>query len=280
MNGTQETYVSKAGESGSVLEFRAAQGSTSLRSENFDREPSNWEGINNRGISFKPKRVTQDFGYSSTSWHAGRKPGEVGGIINPAAEPAYFGYRLPQPLNLNCRINASGRLFVAPGPGHFLLGFFNAQTLNEWRTPNTLAVRINGRGEGFYCHLEYCTGRWRPGAGVIGDIVPGRRIHAKLMPAGRVYDWRLTYEPDESAGTGLVTLTLSNESCICTVTKEQRAEGATFTHFGLAPVLKSWDNAGEAWIADVTVNGKPLDFSRDPGWEGAGNRTTYVTSGG
>jgi hypothetical protein len=276
-NSLRETDVSKAVESGPVLHLKAVPGSTSLRTEHFDREPSNWEGINNRGGSFKSKRVTQDFGYSSTSRHAGSKAGEVGGVINPAAEPAYFGYRLPQPLNLSSRINASGRLFVAHGPGHFLLGFFNAQTLNEWRTANTLAARINGRGEGFHCHLEYCTGRWRAGAGVIGEIVPGRRIHARLMPADRVYDWRLTYEPDEGAGTGLLTLTLGNESCTCTVTKEHRAEGATFTHFGLGPVLKSWDDPGEAWIADVTVNGKPFDFSQDPGWEGAGNRKTYET---
>ena len=47
-------------------------------------------------------------------------------------------------------MGASGRIGRAPGPGHFLLGFFNSGTLNEWRTPNTLVARINSRGEVFH----------------------------------------------------------------------------------------------------------------------------------
>jgi hypothetical protein len=59
--------------------------------------------------------------------------------------------------------------------------------------------------------------------------------------------------------------------------KEHRSERATFTHFGLVPVLKSWDNPGEAWISDIAVNGKHFELTRDPGWEGIGNRKTYET---
>ncbi|MGA2662886.1 MAG: hypothetical protein ABSH34_35860 [Verrucomicrobiota bacterium] len=277
VSGGEKRSLKSPFEGGSVLYLKSVPGSSALREENFDHEPVHWEGINNRGSSFKPKMVTQNFGYSSASQHAGRKPGEVGGIINPAAEPAYYGYRFPKPLTLSDSLNASGKLFVAHGSGHFLLGFFNADALNEWRTPNTLAARINGRGEGFHCHLEYCTSRWRAGAGLIGDIVPGRRINAKLMPADRVYDWRLAYAPDASAGSGLLTFSLGNERGTCTVTEEHRADGAAFTHFGLVPVLKSWDKPGEAWIAEVTVNGQPFDFNQDPGWEGVGNRRTYET---
>jgi hypothetical protein len=38
-----------------------------VRQENFDREPTDWEGINNRNTHFEPRIVTQDFGYLSTS---------------------------------------------------------------------------------------------------------------------------------------------------------------------------------------------------------------------
>ncbi|HEY5912071.1 MAG TPA: hypothetical protein VJA21_15820 [Verrucomicrobiae bacterium] len=248
-----------------------------LREENFEREPVGWEGINNRGTQFEPRTVTQDFGYNPLSQHAGPRPGEGGGTINPAAEPAYYGCRLPTAVSLNEPFSASGRLMVAHGPGHFLLGFFNANTLNGWRTPNTLVARINGRGDGFHCHVEYCTACWRAGAGVLGDIVPGERIAAKLLPCDRIYNWRLTYEPNQVAATGQITLTLNGQSTSCSVIKEHRADGATFTHFGLVPVLKSWDSPGQAWIADVTINGKHFDFSRDPGWDGVGNRTTYQT---
>ena len=130
-----------------------------------------------------------------------------------------------------------------PGKGHFLLGFFNAGTLNEWRTPNTLVVRINGRGENFHCHLEFCSRGWRADAGVIGEIVPGKGIAAKPIQSGKVYDWRLVYEPKGGKGNGLMTLTLNNQSATCIISKENREEGASFTHFGLLPVMKAWDDA-------------------------------------
>src|SRR5688572_8811847 len=124
-----------------------------LREENFDREPPNWEGVNNRSKAFEPRTVRQDFGYSA-------EKGAVGGLIQPAGEPAYYGYRLPQPLSFDTPISVEGRINAAVGGGHCLLGFFNTNTLNEWRTPNTLVARINNRGDTFQCHLEYCTSRW------------------------------------------------------------------------------------------------------------------------
>src|SRR5688572_19134155 len=131
-----------------------------LRTEQFDREPPTWEGINHRSKFFEPRKVTQDFGYSPSTSHAGGQPGEVGGRFNPAGESAYYGYRLPAPLDLNSPLSAAGKIFVARGPGHCLLGFFNTNTLNEWRTPNTLVARINSRGDSFHCHLEYATAKW------------------------------------------------------------------------------------------------------------------------
>ncbi len=245
--------------------------------ESFDRAPLDWEGVNNRNTHFPPRLVTQDFGYSASTNHAGGQPGEVGGKLNPAGEAAYYGYRLPGPLTLDDPVSAAGKIFVAPGPGHFLLGFFNSGTLNEWRTPNALVARINGRGESFHCHFEYCTSRWRAGAGVIGEIVPGRRIDARAIPSGRVYEWQLRYDPNSSAGAGTLTFTLAGTTATCPVPREHRADGATFTHFGLLPILKTWDSPGEAWIDDVVINGKECDFRTDPQWEECNNRRTYET---
>src|SRR5207249_8306616 len=134
-------------------------------------------------------------------------------------------------------------------------------------TPNTLVARINGRGETFHCHLEFCSSRWRADAGVVGEIVPGKRINAKAIPAGQIYEWRLAYDPKGADGGGLLTLSLNDLIATCKISKENRQDGATFTHFGLLPVLKSWDNPGEGWIANVIVNGKSFDLSKDPGWE-------------
>src|SRR5438874_4415669 len=115
-----------------------AIGNAAVRREHFDFEPPNWAGINNRSTHLEPKKVTQNFGYSPDTSHAGKQRGEIGGAINPAGEPAYYGFRLPQPLSFESGFSASGKLFVAAGPGHCLLGFFNAATLDGWRTPNTL----------------------------------------------------------------------------------------------------------------------------------------------
>lgn len=250
------------------------------RQESFDREPPNWDGVNNRNKFFEPKTVVQNFGYSATSRAGGGGPvGEIGGQINPAGEPAYYGYRLPTPLNLDSPMTAEGNLFVPAGSGHFLLGFFNTNTLNEWRTPNTLVARINNRGESFHCHLEYCTSRWRASAGVIGEIVQGERISAVEIPNRKVHRWKLSYDPNGAGGKGLLTFMLNNATARCEIVPEhRRAEGLTVTHFGLLPVLKTWDGAGEIWLNDVTINGVAFDFSEDPKWDGFNNRRTYVTT--
>jgi hypothetical protein len=249
-----------------------------LRTENFDREPANWEGVNNRNKYFEPKAVTQDFGHSSQTSHAGGKAGEVGGRINPAGEPAWYGYRLSKPLNLNTPMTAEGRMYVAKGSGHCLLGFFNTNTAEGWRTPNTLVARINGRGDTYHCHFEYCTSRWRAGAGVIGEIVPGQRITPVEVPGGKPHQWKMQYDPKGASGRGALTFTLNGVTATCEIEPAHRADGITVTHFGFLPVMKAWDGAGEIWIDDVTVNGEAFDFASDPKWDAFQNRRTYVSA--
>jgi len=250
---------------------------SALREAHFDRETPTWEGINHRNPHFEAKTVTQDFGYSPSTRQTGRMPGEVGGRINPAGETAYYGYRLPSPLGLDSALTAEGYLYMAPGSGHLLLGFFNTNSLNEWRTPNTLVARLNGRGETFHCHFEYCTRLWRAGAGVIGELVPGRSITPRENPSNRPHRWKLQYKPRADGEGGRITFTLDDNTASCDVPPEHRREGASFTHFGLVPVLKSWDSPGDAWIDDVQINGVAFDFNNDPRWEGANNRRTYIS---
>ena len=268
---------------GVFLVASAAQ--AALRHENFDRKPPNWEGINNQSTTFEIKTVVQNFGYSAGTSHAGGSAGEAGGRINPAGEAAFYGYPLPRSragrqdsgFTLNTPLSAEGRLLVARGSGHALLGFFNTNTLNEWRTPNTVALRINGRGDTFHCHFEYCTARWRAGAGVIGEIVPGKQITAVDVPSGKPCQWKLFYDPEGAGGRGLISLTLNGVTATCELDPGHRGDGGTFTHFGLLPVLKTWDGPGDLWIDDVTVNGVVFDFSEDPGWDELNNRRTYQT---
>src|ERR1041385_5436193 len=77
------------------------------RVEHFDKEPVNWEGVNNRSTNFPVRIVAKDFGYDARSRHIGEAPGEVGGKITPVGEIAFYGYRLPKALSLDEPLSAS-----------------------------------------------------------------------------------------------------------------------------------------------------------------------------
>lgn len=244
------------------------------RQQNFDKDPG-WDGHNNR--SARPETIRQDFGWSMGTTNAGGTAGEIGGWIAPAAEPAYYAKKFPA-RTFDDVLTASGTLTVEKGAGHSMLGFFDARTLNEWRTPNTIALRINQRGDIFHCHLEYCTRKWRASAGIIGRYDKVRdRMDAKELPGGRVYRWSLKYDPNGAGGRGLVTATLDDDVAVCELSPGHRTDGAEFTHFGVFNVMKQFDGGGRLWLDNVTVNGEREDFTRDPQWAASGNRRTYET---
>src|SRR5262245_56620020 len=101
------------------------------KTESFARDPG-WDAHNARPTG-APATVRQDFGFSMTS-HAGGKPGEVGGYITPAGQPAYYAKVIPT-ATFDDKLSASGTLACPDGQFNMLLGFFNADTINEWRTP-------------------------------------------------------------------------------------------------------------------------------------------------
>ena len=189
------------------------------RMESFDSDPG-WDGHNNRAVTPEPRSIRQDFGFSSSA-HAGGAPGEMGGFITPAAEPAWYGKEIPartfaDPLSASGTVNCEGRQF------HVLVGFFNAGTLNEWRTPNTIALRLQGRDDYFIAFLEYTTSRWRAGGDTPGGFAevpneerPGRMRLKGFSNGSAVHRWSLKYDPDGNGGTGSLTATIDGETSIC-----------------------------------------------------------------
>src|SRR5205807_8480522 len=63
-----------------------------LKAESFDTDPG-WEGHNNHIVPERVPTVTQDFGYGKTNF-AGQGPGELGGQVTRASEPAYYADRI------------------------------------------------------------------------------------------------------------------------------------------------------------------------------------------
>ena len=255
----------------------SADGET--RTEAFDRDPG-WQGVNNRSArELPPVTIRQDFGYSESN-HAGGKRGEIGGFITPAGEAAYYAKAIP-PVSLNDVLTASGAFSAPDGQFNLLLGFFNAGSVNEWRTPNSLALRLNGRGDRIFAYVEYCTSRWRAG----GDTTPfpsrgdpaGRQELIGFPGGGRVHRWSLVYDPAGNDGRGVITATIDGQKAACLIDEGHREDGASFDRFGLLNVIKSADTGGELFVDDVTVNGILETFDQDPKWEGKQNRITYAS---
>ena len=249
------------------------------RTEHFDKDPG-WHGHNNRATSPEPRTIRQDFGYSNTA-HVGGAPGEIGGFITPAAEPAYYAKKIPN-RTFNDSLSASGKLVCAGREFHFLLGFFNAGTVNEWRTPNSITLRLYGRGDIFYAYVEYATSRWRAGGDSPGGFAQVRetdtgRMRFKGFTTGKLHRWSVRYDPNGNGGSGSIAVTMDDETAVCHLDRGHKTDGATFNRFGLLNVVKSPDGGGQVWLDDVTINGQTQSFDRDPHWDEFQNRRTYLT---
>jgi len=252
------------------------------RTQNFDRDPG-WHEHNNRGKSPEPRQIRQDFGYSKTAHCGGSVPGEIGGFIQPAAEAAYYAKVIPT-KTFNDPLSASGKVVCEGRQFHVLVGFFNAKSTNEWRTPNGIVLRLQGRGDHFFAYLEYTTSKWRSGGdspggfSQVGDPKSGR-LNLKGFPNGtNIHQWSLRYDPNGNNGGGSITATLDNETSICHLDKGHKADSATFNRCGVINVMKQYDDGGEVWLDDISVNGETESFDRDPKWEALQNRRTYVTT--
>src|SRR5262245_21127339 len=251
------------------------------RTQRFDRDPG-WEGVNNHSATPKPRAIRQDFGYAKTT-HTGGPPGEIGGFVSPSAEPAAYGKKLAR-ASFADELSASGTLACDGKPFHVLVGFYNSGTLNEWRTPNTIALRLSGRGDVFYAWLEYATSRWRAGGDsprsfpMARNPKTGRNQLVGFPVKGKTHRWSLRYDPKANDGHGAITATIGDETSVCNLAVGHKADGATFDRFGLMTVMKSGDTGGQLWLGDLTVIGQRENLSKDPGWDGVGHRRSYTSS--
>ncbi|MFO0846701.1 MAG: hypothetical protein U0797_30755, partial [Gemmataceae bacterium] len=253
-----------------VLTAVAAPLAAEERTQRFDRDPG-WDGHNNRLAS--PRTVRQDFGLSK---------GKLGGFLSTAAEPAYFARKL-DPRTFDDELSASGTLLCDGPQTHFLLGFFHAGTLNEWRTPNTVALRISPRGSFFYAWLEYCTKDWRAGGDSPRSFPMKRdpktgRMSLEGFATKKPWKWSLRYDPRGNDGRGVVTATIGDQTAVCHLGDGHKADGATFNRFGLLNVMKHADGGGELWVDHLTINGQRDNLGRPADWEGHNNRRTYTTT--
>lgn len=246
-----------------------------LRVQHFDADP-NWDANNNRPRERPGKETIQNFGYSTTS-HVNDEPGEIGGPLQTAAERAYYAMPLDKVLTFNDHMRVSGKVRMPEKGDHglVLFGFFNAGNSIGWRNRNSMMMRLDARGDSLNAHVEFCTDRWRAGAGLIGHLTPEERMVLIPISEEGVHTFSLDYDP---AGTGTITFTFDNEKAVVPLSEGFRADNAFFDRVGMMNIQKSSDDNVSFYFDEIEINGEKQDFKNDPRWEGIGNRTTFYTT--
>lgn len=244
----------------------------------FDADPG-WEGHRNRLVPDPPPVTRQDFGWRDTNHAGGKGPGEIGGRVQRSTTPASYALPIAR-RGLDKPLRASGRLAVTfdDGGSGLMFGWFN-QDSRGWRTPNSLAIRIDGNGGsgGYWLFYEYGTRGYFTGG---GGAFAGDRYQTTptkpFMPDGTSHAWSLDYDPIGDEVDGRLTLVVDDRTYSIPVPREHKADGAAFDRFGIWNV-QTTGGAIEAYFDDVIINGaEPLGFTADPGWTGSGNDVKFA----
>jgi hypothetical protein len=276
-----------------------------LKTESFDRDP-NWEGSNNRIVPKGLKTVVQDFGYSATS-HASAAPGEIGGQVNRASEPAYYAENIGA-MTLNDKLSASGTFAVTQtsgGAGVFF-GFFRAQQPGAGGRPvSSLGLDFDFEPKGGRLALRLITGKNQSCGTFITPFIPGKFRPTPIRNDGTRYKWALDYDPKAADGRGRITFTITSDAhkrgelekpnmpenfkeeahrrfpstteFAVDLPEGFKNQGTTFDHFGLMNMMKAGHTA-TIYFADVQCNGRAEDLSHDPNWDASGNRTSFKSA--
>lgn len=247
-----------------------------LSHEDFAEDPG-WEGHNNLPSPDDCVTTEQDFGYTVTN-HAGGETGEIGGKIGRSLQPS--SYAVPIAVKtLEDKLEASGKFAVTDsraGSG-MLFGWFNSSS-RGWRTPNSLAFRIDGEGDKFRVFFEYGTQTWKTGG---GRTFEGRYQVTKtpMHPAdGTVHTWSLVYDPSGAGAAGEMTFTLDGKTYAAPLADGHKQEGAVFNRFGAFNQQISGKGL-TVYFDDLRLDGTEWDFSEDPGWEEIDNRIAFEDCG-
>lgn len=178
--------------------------------EQFSVDPR-WDGFRNRLLPRKLPVTTQQFGYRTSQSARGNEPGEIGGTVQRSVTRAYYA-KLIATKTLNDKLTASGKFSVtrAAASSGVMVGWFHHASSRGWRTPNSIAMRVDGNGGKYWVFYEYGTSKRHTGG---GGAFEGRRYQttktAPFPADGTAHRWSLGYDPDGSGGLGLVTFTVN-----------------------------------------------------------------------
>jgi hypothetical protein len=235
-----------------------------------------WDGFRNRLLPKDIAPVHQDFGYRRSNRAHGQRPGEIGGIIQRADRRAYYAKPIA-PATLHEKLSASGRLAVtqANSSSGALVGWFSDATSQGWRTPNSLAMRIDGNGAKFWIFFEYGTqSRSTGGAGAFEGEQYQTTPTQPFAADGTAHDWQLSYDPSGAAGQGLIVFQIDDRRYEFALLPGHKVDNASFDRFGIWNQQTSGESL-ELYLDDLVLNGEQLNFDIDPVWISEGNPANY-----
>ncbi|MBX6313818.1 MAG: hypothetical protein IRY99_13015 [Isosphaeraceae bacterium] len=272
------------------------------KTESFDRDPG-WEAHDNRIAPKEYPTIVQDFGYSPTNV-AGRAPGEMGGRVWRASEPAYYADKIG-PKTLDDKLSASGTFALTKttaGAGMFF-GFFKAEQPGGGGRPiGSLGLHMDCERSGARLAVRLITGKNQSCGTFITPFIPGKFRPTPIRNDGTRYTWTLDYDPQAADGRGRFTFTLrsdahqpgelekadlpeshkqearrrfpSTTTFAVDLPEGYKRQGTTFDHFGLMNMMKAGGHM-TIYFDDLQYDGRSEDFAQAPNWDASGNRVTY-----
>lgn len=241
----------------------------------FDVDPL-WEGFRNHLLPNPPKTTEQDFGFRPTQHAGGMRAGEIGGVVARSASPAWYAKEIPARTFAD-RLTVSGKFSVlkSEGGSGVMIGWFHEKS-RGWRTPNSLAMRINGDGRKYRLFYEYGTTRGMTGG---GGAFEGEMWQTTKTPPfvsdGTVHRWQLDYDPRSANEPGQITFRVDDRTYVTDVPLEHKADSATMNRFGIWNVQVPGDEL-EVFFDDLIVGDRTETFDADPAWQAQGNQVKFV----
>jgi hypothetical protein len=163
-------------------------------------------------------------------------------------------------------------------------GWFNAQQPGGSRPLNSLGMQFGGGSHGLALHFRVITGSNKSVGTNITPHVKGQGKERPIKDDGTCYDWTMSCDPDANNGNGRVEFTVKSRSemheefegkpITLDLPASFKEEGMTFDRFGMMNMPRPGRKL-TVWFDDLRYDGREQDFSKDPNWEGVGNRTTY-----
>lgn len=246
--------------------FAEEQRSSNVTKVTCDVDPG-WESFRSRLLPDERILVRQNFGYQESNFAGGKSAGEIGGLICRDHARAYYAKEIA-PKTLDDPLSASGTFTVldAGGSSAAMIGWFNQEKSQGWRTPHSLCFRIDGNGGKYWIFYEYGTQEWGTNG---GGAFEGPRYQTTPTPPyksdGTVHRWELKYDPQRADGKGLITFRCDEETWHIPMLEGHRQQGATFDRFGIWN-QQTAGNHLRVYVDDLVVDGESESFDEDPGW--------------